>query len=632
MTRILSSLFLAFCAVLVQAQVAPSATYILFNSQNMDILDYRPAYSNSTTKYYAYNFRTGGNDQYILYSGTGVNMDYLPNNSVNSSSFSITDDIVTGVNGVKRQMFVVLQQQRGYIIAPITNITKVTTSGKYIFVNALNYSYVFDTDNISMGRELSTAGSASSVSLNSFGYQSCKYQYSFKRTPNVANAELAEFEFIPGIGIVSEKSGRNASEMQANQVNLWSINGLPLSDFIAKECGNNNNVTQYTPPTPVPMPGSVVPSIDPQLGSPQTGTTVTPPANTTNNNQLVYLSAISKYPAVNCGKNADAGMHMVQPKETVNSIARFYGVTAAQILKWNNIKDGNKISVCQELRITAPGGKVSKGLQPIITGTAPTTTPVVTPPPAPVNPPTYAPTQPATPSPAPGMFVGSGGAPSYQSPQPLPNPTVVAPPTAPVTTPAAGAQYYDVRPGEGVAVIARKFGYTEERFRSMNNFPTTGNVPLQVGQKVKVAECEVYHSPAAGGFIPPANGTGLPQLTQPVGNNTPTPAPTGLPTGTYQPLPPLTSSTTPAPGTTPGFVPVNNLPVGTQPAVTTPTEPAKINKRDPIGFKDYFVKDSETIKDIARKQGFDAAELALINGRTQDEKLAPGTRIQLPIY
>jgi LysM repeat protein len=44
------------------------------------------------------------------------------------------------------------------------------------------------------------------------------------------------------------------------------------------------------------------------------------------------------------------------------------------------------------------------------------------------------------------------------------------------------------------------------------------------------------------------------------------------------------------------------------------------------------VKDSETLKDIARREGIDAAELALINGKKQDEILPRGTRIQLPIY
>jgi LysM repeat protein len=608
-----------FCGILGFAQVAPQATYVLFNNQNMDILDYRLAFSTNTTHYYAYNFKPGGNDQYILYSGSGVNLDNLPQNTQNSRDFKLTDDLTTGVNNVSRQLFMVVQQQRGYIVSPITKITKVTNSGKYIFVNAFNYSYVFDTDNISMGRELSTAGSGASVTLTSFGYKNCKYQYSFKRTPNVANAESAEFDFVPGIGIVSEKSGRNATEMQNNQVVLWAINGLTLSDYIGKECGNTAAITPNTPPTAVPSPGNVVPPIDPRVGDPATGNVQ--PAQTGN---LIYTSAISKQPAVNCGKAAGVGMHIVQPKETVNSIARFYGVTSAQILKWNGIKDANKISICQELQVAAPGGTLKKGLQPIIVVPANqvNTGVKVTPPPTPPNNiPPYTPVQPIGPSPVPDLFGGGQQqGPTYIAPQPMPQ-QPIATPTPEVPNNSTAGQFYSVKQGEGLAAIARKFGYTEERLRNMNKMPATGNVGLQVGQKLKISDCDngsYYTSPTESAVPSPG---GVPVFTQPVGNT-----PTNLPTGVYQPLPPVNTGAGGTPAYTP--VPANYTP----PVITTPEPPKTNNKRDPIGFKDYFVKDSETIKDIARKQSMDAAELALINGRDQNEKLAPGTRIQLPIY
>jgi LysM repeat protein len=622
MTRLLLAFCLLFCGIWGFAQVAPQATYVLFNNQNMDILDYRLAFSTNTTQYYAYNFKPGGNDQYILYSGSGVNLDNLPNNTQNSRDFKLTDDLTTGINNVSRQLFIVVQQQRGYVVSPITKVTKVTNSGKYIFMNAFNYSYVFDTDNISMGRELSTAGSGASVTLTSFGYKNCKYQYSFKRTPNVANAESAEFDFVPGIGITSEKSGRNATEMQNNQVVLWAINGLTLSDYIGKECGNTTATTPYTPPTPVPSPGNVVPPIDPRIGDPATGNT-----QPTQTGTLIYTSAISKYPAVNCGKAAGVGMHIVQPKETVNSIARFYGVTSAQILKWNGIKDANKISVCQELQVAAPGGTVKKGLQPIIAvpATQANTGVNVTPPPAqPNNIPPYTPVQPIGPTAVPDLFGGGQQqGPTYIAPQPTiqQSPTTPAPQTVPNNNNNTTGQFYSVKQGEGLAAIARKFGYTEERLRNMNKMPATGNVGLQVGQKLKVSDCDngnYYTSPTETAL--PSQG-GVPVFTQPVGNN-----PTNLPTGVYQPLPPVNTGV----GGTPVYTPVQSN--YTPPVITTPEPPKTNTKRDPIGFKDYFVKDSETIKDIARKQSMDAAELALINGRDQNEKLAPGTRIQLPIY
>lgn len=655
MNRLILSICLLFVAGGLFAQAAPQAVYVLYSSQNMDILDYRMAYGgNSTTAYYAYNFKPGTNDQYTLYTGNGIFADYLPSGTLMSRDFKLSDELMTGVNNVNRQLFVVQQQQRGYVVSPVVSVTKITKSGNYYLVNAAAYSFILDTDNVFMGRELATAGSRSSVSLSTFGFQNCKYQYSFRRTPSVSGSESAEFDFIPGIGITSEKSGRTAAELQANQVTLWGINGLPLSDYINKECGNNG-VQNVTPP---PVPTNTT-KTEPRLGDPGTGD----PQPVADNN-LVSISLISNHPTVNCNKTAAAGYHIVQPKETLNGIARYYGVTVAQLKAWNGIKDANKITVCQELRVAAGTTSAKSPVQLVKGGNvSPTGTPnVVLPPAQPATQPTYQPTQPSPQSSLPKLFDPGTPPATYSSPQPtvavpnnnntstgipaatasaIPAGTALTPVTSSTTaTPTVQGQYYSVMPGEGVYTIAKKFGYTDERFRAMNNFPPTGNIALQVGQLVKVSDCE--HAPvqtfstlqvtpttsktATTPTVPP--GTVVSTGTQPAPGGLTQPAAPG-----YQPLQPVTSSTNTGltqPGTNPGFVPIGTAPAN-QPAITQPdTKPA--TKKEPIGFKDYFVRDSETIKDIARKQQLDPAELALINGKDQNEVLPPGTRIQLPIY
>ena len=654
MNRLFLSICLFFIAGGLLAQVAPQAVYVLYSSQNMDILDYRMAYGgNSTTAYYAYNFKPGTNDQYIMYTGNGIYADYLPTGTQMSRDFKVSDELMNGVNNVSRQLFVVQQQQRGYVVSPVVSVTKITKSGNYYLVNAAAYAFILDTDNVFMGRELASAGSRSSVSLSTFGFQNCKYQYSFRRTPSVSGAESAEFDFIPGIGITSEKSGRTAAEMQANQVTLWGINGLPLSDYINKECGNNG-VQNVTPP---PVPTNVAKTEQQQrLGETGTGDPQPVPGN-----NLVSISAISNHPTVNCNKVAAPGYHIVQPKETLNGISRYYGITVAQLKTWNGIKDANKITVCQELRVAA-GATVAKSPVQLVKGTPTTstsTTPnVVLPPAQPATQPVYQPVQATPQSSLPNLFDPGTAPATYNSPQPtvaVPNNpntasgisagTALAPVTSSTTTASAQGQYYSVLPGEGVYTIAKKFGFTDERFRAMNNFPPTGNIALQVGQLVKVSDCEhvpvqTYSTLQVTPSTPKTVTTPTVQpgtvvstgALQPVAN---TPA-TGLTQPAapgYQPLTPVTSSTPglTQPGSTgTGFVPIGTAPAN-QPAITQPdTKPA--TKKEPIGFKDYFLRDSETIKDIARKQQLDPAELALINGKDQNEVLPPGTRIQLPIY
>ncbi len=308
------------------------------------------------------------------------------------------------------------------------------------------------------------------------------------------------------------------------------------------------------------------------------------------------------------------------------------------------------------------------------TGAAPATTlapaPKVTlPPAAPAQNLVYQPVQATPQSSLPNLFDPGTAPATYSSPQP----SVPAPAAMPVANAASPSgvpagmtvaqghgQYYSVLPGEGIYVIAKKFGFTDERFRSMNNFPATGNVALQVGQLVKVSDCE--HAPvqtystlavtpsgttARPGATITQPAAAAPVLTQPALNTQPVitqpvltqPAAPGYqPVAPgYQPLTPVTSSTTtpgltqPGGGVVPGFVPIGGSP-NIQPAITQPDVIKPASKKEPIGFKDYFVRDSETIKDIARKQQLDPSELALINGKDQNEVLPPGTRVQLPIY
>ncbi|MDE6045935.1 MAG: LysM peptidoglycan-binding domain-containing protein, partial [Alistipes sp.] len=44
-------------------------------------------------------------------------------------------------------------------------------------------------------------------------------------------------------------------------------------------------------------------------------------------------------------------IHTVRNGETLGAIARKYHVTTAQIMRWNKLKNGNRLSIGQKLRI-----------------------------------------------------------------------------------------------------------------------------------------------------------------------------------------------------------------------------------------------------------------------------------------
>jgi LysM repeat protein len=571
------------CAGIVGAQTSSSPVYVQYWPQSMDVLDYRTAYSSTSTTYYAYAHKNQ-NERVIMYTGTGIYAQNLPSGTVSSVGLVISDDMRYAVNSKSRKMYVVQQLQQGYYLLEVVSMTKVIRSGSQYLVQAPNYTFAIDTNNLAIGYQLALAGSESSVSLTNYGLRAnCRTVYSFRRTPYQAGQNMAEFEMIPGVGIVSERSGRDAAEMQAQQIMLWGVNGLPLDDYLRQNCQRLQSTSAILPPPPPPpSTGVVIPDARPGDAS-----YVGPlPAGT------VVNSPISGYPMVNCPIAIRAGYHIVQPKETLNGIARYYGVTAKQIMTWNGIKDANKISICQELKINATADKGATGTSMNV-GPAPaggTTVirqntnnssfdarTIALPP----NPPTgnYQPVQPAPSQSVPDLL---GNGTYYQSPSPvLTSPGTV---TNSITT-----TYHTVKPKEGVLAIARKYGCPEATIRQLNGFPAKGDVGLKIGQQVVVC---------------------VPSGTTSVSSN---PVPS---------TPPLTT--------------VTSNPVGTisnpTPAPTTPNN----GTRQALGWIEYMASGTESLNDIASKRGYsnsELAEIATLNGVSNvGAKLPLNTRITLPIY
>ena len=46
-------------------------------------------------------------------------------------------------------------------------------------------------------------------------------------------------------------------------------------------------------------------------------------------------------------------VHVVQPRDTVSSIAKLYGVSIKDVVRWNNLENGDAIHPGDRLRVTA---------------------------------------------------------------------------------------------------------------------------------------------------------------------------------------------------------------------------------------------------------------------------------------
>jgi membrane-bound lytic murein transglycosylase D len=131
------------------------------------------------------------------------------------------------------------------------------------------------------------------------------------------------------------------------------------------------------------------------------------------------------------------GLHIVQAKEGLYSVARLYGLRPADLIAWNNLPENPSLRIGQTLRLTAPAGN-----------------------------PVAAPA--ATPAAATGVPV----------PKAAPKPAVTAAPATPATQ--AASINYTVVAGESMYGISKKYGVTIKQIMEWNNKPDFSVRPGEV--------------------------------------------------------------------------------------------------------------------------------------------------------
>lgn len=608
---------LSLClAGIVTAQQSP--LYLLYNASCMDQLEYRYVYAGTTVV--AYSIHPTANEQYVLTTGSsGINSPTLPPNTVNCRDYALNEQFLNEVNNVSRQVYIVQQQQRGYLLVPVISATQIIRSGTYYLFRAPNYSFATDTSNLVYESNIATGSSNWYIYFNGLKIRGCFYEYSFKREPTKVSQERSEFDFIPGVGITTERTGMTAVDAENNQYRLIKVNGMALEDYIQSRC-QGKSIPSTTGSTPV---SKYTPQVNYGNNPMQEGDKemvsmppYEPPANTN------YAPGPSGL--VNCPEYPGEGYHIVQPGETLNGISRAYNISVKSLVSWNSLKDPDVILVCQKIWLRKPPANISNTLASKGEQKPASTSPEG---PAVRRQDQYWNTN-MTYEPAPYALT--------QPQQPTPN----------ITVPPAQGLVHTVQKGETLYGIGLRYNLAEAEIRRLNKLPASGQVVLQPGMQLLVADCcpnnttpanlnspypdlntqpaQPYYQPQQPNYQPeqpyyqpqqPAQPYYQPQQPyyNPQGNTNPD---SGVLPSLYN-TPTSTQPTSANPAYTPSI---------TQPGVTTPPQTAK----KPTYFQEYIVREGDTINSIAIKFKVNAQELALVNNKEPNESLIAGQRLLIP--
>ncbi len=281
------------------------------------------------------------------------------------------------------------------------------------------YSFQYRIGSSPQGQPLPGGSGSGRIVYQRSEPNSCLTTYVFRQYFNFDQNAYIDIKVIPQIGIVGEYPNSAGTFPK----NLVSVNGNSLFSVINQLCssassgsqtrgGQNGAFGPSPPPSTVPVSPSPAPTTPGNTGSTQ--------------------------------------KHRVSRGETLWAIAKKYNIEISDLKAWNNLSS-NTISTNQELIVSPNTGRPSPAAR-----TRGGSSSLMAPPPS---------SNTVGSSPFPEYPTGASRDPVWAQPPPVPQNIGAASRNDWRTTDG----YHTVQPGETVGALARQYGYTEARFRYMNN-------------------------------------------------------------------------------------------------------------------------------------------------------------------
>ncbi len=413
--NILPTSFLLALAFVANAQ----AIYLKMDEKCMDRLEYSSG--DTDNPYVSYSFNLGGNRLASFDVGAESKRweTTMPGKLTLCSSLKVDEELVNKVNKGTTKLYVVRETETHYHVAPIEKASLLSTDGRTMDFKSDGASFSINLNNLISGVNLALPGSNSEFYLEGTINYQCLRGYIIQKKERSESKSFKEYVIVPELGIVERssvsKTGFADDIVRDNQYRLAMVDAIQFKTVVSEICDRTQS-NYYD--------GAV------------TSTTTRP----TNYDNLAPKSGQSVPKSYNsddpCAPSNDPSFHVVQKGETLYALSRKYNIPVNQLQAWNNLSDGNVISLCQKLWVRQPAS-----------GTATTSTT-------------------ATNESTEKQGEVNNSDAGYW------------------TRPTAEHQ---VKSGETVAGLARMYGFTEERFRKMNGLAATE--VIRPGQRLRTNDC-----------------------------------------------------------------------------------------------------------------------------------------------
>jgi LysM repeat protein len=554
---IIRRLFPALLLLLTGSALLNAANiFVLFDDQCMDRLEYRFINQPDAGPHVVFQFQKSNWERIILEIGTESRelRDAPPAQFISCGNAFFDSRLVEDINSSIHQVYVVVNHGNNrYSVNPVRSASYLSTQNRVLTYLSPSYRFQFHLDDGTIGEDISLNKKSARVYFEGKMENQCSGLFLFRYKTNQLGVD-------PLIDLVIAPEIGVIEERKGQTVEESLSNTMRLDLVDGQKL--DRHLTRLCTGEPIPGEGLVIKTVPQEFDQ-----------------QVQPLQ-----PGEDGNKSATektTTSHTVKKGETLYGISRKYNVSVAQLRDWNSLGNSNLIKTGQTLQISASAGKAEQvaNTSPAVSAGSFTRMPA--------------------PYETSGLAVGgdlvSRSVPDWKTTEGL----------------------HQVRSGETVASLAMKYGFTEARFRNINNLGP--DEFIKIGQYLKTTDCSncpgaqstqlqttysASMTPKAGGSIPQGY-----EWTS--GNNS------------------FTTKNYEAPVVNPELPSYKYRPIERSFAADLPASYSDETPRDVENRIIHVVKEGESLFGIARQYGTNVERLKRLNNLEANEVIIPFQRLYI---
>ena len=445
--------------------------FVLFDGTCGDRVKYEQAIAQQPRMdYYAYHFSFQGGDRLLLETGAegATVQNFLPQGYIYCGDQRLNLELANRVNGGVDRVFILLPTaDNQYIIQPVVMASVLQRRGaSFSFFSPLT-GFQFDTENGIIGENLAVSNEGAKVYFEGRETSPCTGYFLFRQLKVGGSYPVIDYKISPEIGVYERRLGSDGVSTTGGTIVAREVNGMPIANYLSSICPSataqtqNSGATSTAPAYGTQQPGTYgtqqpAPT-QPYYTQPQEQELVAPPES------AAYVEASPPAPA-----QVGTVNHTVVKGETLYAVSRKYNTTvgaikAANGLNSNMLLPGQQLAVTTTMTVSANEVAMASTV-PYNPGAAQ-----------------------ATP------YATTAASQAYGFQQ-----------TARSSQAAVyGEDVHTVQPGETVASIALRYGYTSAKFREINEIGS--NEVVRIGQQLKTTDCNCPVPEVAPAVTSPAS-------------------------------------------------------------------------------------------------------------------------------